>query len=319
MNIVLSGSIAFDYLMSFPGHFKEHILPEKLDSISLSFLVDSMVKQPGGVAPNISYTLALLGLIPRIMATVGEDFEEYRRQLEHDGIDTSAIKVIPDVFTASFFCNTDRENAQIASFYPGAMAFAGQLSFRNLEGDVPDLVLISPNAPEAMVKYASECQELEIPYLYDPSQQIPRLTGSDLRNGVEGALALFVNDYEFSLIQKATGMSEDNILASSKFTVVTRGHDGATIYVQDGQIHIPVVPPRTIVDPTGVGDAFRGGFLAGYSHGLDWVTCGQMGALAATYCLEQQGPQNHSFTKDEFIHRYRSHFDDQGKLDAILS
>ncbi|MCK5316135.1 MAG: carbohydrate kinase family protein, partial [Anaerolineales bacterium] len=206
MDIVLTGSVAFDYLMSFPGYFRDHILPEKLESISLSFLVDSMVRQRGGTAPNIAYTLALLGQRSHLFATVGEDFEEYRQWLDSKGVDTTWARVIPGVYTASFFCNTDRSNAQIASFYPGAMAHAAELSLRELEGNPPDLVVISPNDPEAMRKYVMECQELGYPYLYDPSQQIVRLDCDDLREGIEGALALFVNDYEFALIQKMTSM-----------------------------------------------------------------------------------------------------------------
>ena len=320
MNILLTGSVAFDYLMSFPGYFKDHILPERLDSISLSFLVDSMVRLRGGVAPNIAYTLALLGGRPRLWAAVGEDFEEYRQWLDNKGVDTSGACVIPGVYTASFFVNTDRANAQIASFYPGAMAYAAQLSLHKLEENRPDLVLISPNDPKAMIQYVVECQEMGLPYIYDPSQQIVRLTGEELRAGTQAALALFCNDYEFALIEKAAGLSAENILERnpSAFTVVTRGEHGADIYTCEKAIHIPVVAPHHITDPTGVGDAFRGGFLTGYSHQFDLLTCGRMGALAATYCLEQRGPQGHVYTPKEFVARYRTLFDDVGRLDALI-
>ncbi len=309
MKIVVSGSVAYDYLMSFPGYFREHILPEKLESISLSFLVDSMVRQRGGNAPNIAYTLALLGQKPQIFATVGEDFEEYRQWLERNGVDTTWAKVIPGVYTASFFCNTDRSNAQIASFYTGAMAYATELSVYDLKGDPPDLVVISPNDPDAMRKYVKECQELGYPYLYDPSQQIVRLTSDDLRVGIEGALALFVNDYEFALIQKMTGMTQEEIIGKVDFLVITRGKDGAVVYSGEvGEYNIPVIPPEKIGDPTGVGDAFRGGFLTAYANGMDLETCGRFGALAATYCLEQDGPQGHVYTVDEFLARYKDQF-----------
>jgi adenosine kinase len=318
MNILLTGSVAYDYLMIFPGYFRDHILPDKLETISLSFLVETMVRLRGGTAPNIAYTLALLGLRPRLFATVGEDFEEYRAWLESKGVDTRWARVIPGVFTASFFANTDRSNAQIASFYPGAMAYASTLSIHELKGDLPDFVFISPNDPEAMKRYVIECQALDLQYLYDPSQQIVRLTSSDLELGIKGAHALFVNDYEFALIQKMTGMSPENMLETLRFAVVTRGDKGATIYHKDEEHEIPIIPPEHIADPTGVGDAFRGGFLSAYRYGLDLPICGKVGALAATYCLECQGPQGHSYTRSEFVTRYRRFFDDQGKLEVLV-
>lgn len=317
MKIVLTGSVAMDYLMTFPGYFREHILPDKLDTISLSFLVDRMTVQRGGVAPNIAYTLALLGGHPSIMATVGQDFEEYRRWLESQGIDTSLIKVIPDVFTASFFANTDRANAQIASFYPGAMAYAGELSFKELP-QKPDLVVISPNDPEAMRRYVAECRELGIPYFYDPSQQLVRLDAETLRQGIEGARALFVNEYEFGLVEKITGLTREDVLQHVDFLVITLGSKGAQIVTRETEIQIPVFPPNRIQDPTGVGDAFRGGFLMGYSHGWGLELCGKMGALAATYCLENTGTQDHRYTAAEFVARFRTYFQDQGILDELV-
>jgi len=318
MDIILTGSVAYDYLMTFPGLFKEFILADKLEHISLSFLVDEMVKRRGGIAPNIAYTLALLGGRPRVMATVGEDFADYRTQLEKVGVDTSLMKVIPDVFTASFFCNTDQSNAQIASFYPGAMDHAGELSFHNL-AQKPDWVVISPNSPDSMIKYPQECQELNIPYLYDPSQQIPRMTGEDLRLGVEGASAMMVNDYEFELIKKQTGLTESKIMEGLHFMVITRGEQGASMFVDGQEIYTPIVPATEILDPTGVGDAFRGGFLTGFSHGLDWEICGKMGALSATYCLEAKGTQEHFYTVQEFVSRFREHFNDKGFLDKLIT
>jgi adenosine kinase len=318
MYIVLTGSVAFDYLMTFPGYFKDHILPDKLDTISLSFLVDSFRKRRGGIAPNIAYTLALLGERTHIMATVGEDFEEYRTWLESKGVDTSMMKVIPGSVTACFFCNTDRSNNQIASFYPGAMGCSTELSFLKWKGERPDLVVISPSDPEAMKQHVVECQKLGIPYLYDPSQQIVRLSGEELRIGIEGALALFVNDYEFGLAQKMTGMTSQDMLKYLQFMVVTRGRHGSTVYTREQEYSIPVVFPDHVSDPTGVGDAYRGGFLTGYSHALDLEICGQMGTLAATYCLEHEGTQGHSYTPAEFINRFRQNFDDRGELDKIL-
>lgn len=318
MTIVCTGSVAYDYLMSFPGYFRDHILPERLDSLSLSFLVDTMVRQRGGTAPNIAYTLALLGERSRLMATVGEDFEEYRQWLESRGIDTTYVRVIPGEYTASFFANTDLSNAQIASFYAGAMAYASQLSLRDLEPERPSLVVISPNDPAAMERYIRECHEMSLPYLYDPSQQIVRLHPDKLREGVKGAAGLFVNEYEHELLQKHTGLTLKDLLKAVGLLVITKGEAGSVLYADDQVYHIPAVKPQRIIDPTGVGDAFRGGFLKGYQMGFDWQTCGQMGSLAATYCLEQRGTQNHFFTISEFVTRYRSVFDDQGVLDALL-
>ncbi len=322
MKILLSGSVAFDYLMTFPGYFRDHILPDKLDSISLSFLVESMVRMRGGIAPNIAYTLALLGEHPQLWATVGEDFEEYRQWLESHGVDTSGARVIPGVYTASFFVNTDRANAQIASFYPGAMAYAAQLSIKELKDSPPDLVMISPNDPTAMITYVSECVALGIPYIFDPSQQIVRLNGEELYQGITGAMALFVNDYEGALIHKMTGLQPEDILSMAqpgeeRFIVITRGEKGASIYTTGGEYHVPVIKPEQVVDPTGVGDAFRGGFLTGFAHGFDFQTCGQMGALAATYCLEHRGPQGQDYSRDQFVARFRGHFDDHGLLDQL--
>jgi len=319
MSIVLTGSIAFDYLMSFPGYFKDHILPEHLESISLSFLVDDMVRQPGGVAANIAYSLGLLGEKPRLVATAGVDFGEYRQALDDVGVDTSGVKIIEEKFTASFFVNTDLSNAQIASFYAGAMADAGLISIADLGLTADDYVIISPNAPDAMIKYARECQELGIPYIFDPSQQIVRLNKADLIMGVKGAHALFGNEYEFELLQKHTDLSANEILSDLAFSVTTLAESGARIY-QNGTLlsDVPAFPPSRVLDPTGVGDAFRAGFFKGYLNGLNLVLCAQMGSLAATYSLEEISPQNHYYEITEFINRFRTKFDDQGELDALI-
>jgi adenosine kinase len=317
MNILLTGSVAYDYLMTFPGYFKDQILPERLETISLSFLVDSMSRQRGGVAPNIAYTLALLGGSPTLMAPVGEDFNDYREWLESKGVDTTQAIVIPGVLTASFFATTDKNNAQIASFYPGAMDYAEEQSLKTQE-EKPDLVVISPNSPGAMKKFASECRELGINYLYDPSQQILRLSGDEILRDMQGAQFLFVNDYESGLIMKKTGMVLAEILEIVRVVVITKGENGTSIFTGGEEIKIPAIPPDEIIDPTGVGDAFRGGFLAGFSNGWTWEICGKMGALAAAYCLEKKGPQNHTFSGDEFVRRFRSNFNDGGLLNKLV-
>jgi adenosine kinase len=314
MSIIVTGSVAFDYLMSFPGRFREHILPDQLHQVSLSFLVDSMRKQRGGCAPNIAYTLALLGERPTVMATVGQDFGEYRAWLESVGVDTSAIVEVKDVFTSSFFVNTDQENNQIASFYMGAMGKADTLSFHDLDRQAIDIAIISPNAPGAMVKYARECQDLGIPYLYDPSQQIVRLSAEELLAGTRGARLLVVNEYEFAMIKNKTGLSDEEMLALSEITIVTQGERGSTIYVDGQVLHIPAVAPEPLAEPTGVGDAYRAGIVKGLMQGYPWETTGRIAALAATYVLEQYGTQNHHYSLAEFAERYRQVFGDAPEL-----
>jgi len=316
MDIVLTGSIAFDYLMSFPGRFSDHLLPGHLDHISLSFLVDTLVRRRGGIAANIAYTLALLAERPKVMATVGEDFGEYREWLDCHGVDTAAIRSIPGLFTASYFVNTDQTNAQIASFYTGAMARASELRFADLPAR-PGLVMVSPNDPAAMAAYVGECRASRIPYLYDPSQQIVRLDAAALREGIEGSQGLFVNDYEFALIEDKVGMRIEEAVEAAGLVVITRGAEGADLYARGSRIHVAAVPPRSVADPTGVGDAFRGGFLKGHLHGLSLETCGRMGALAGTWCLESEGPQGHQYTLGEFIARLRETYDDHGELDGL--
>jgi adenosine kinase len=310
MNIVVTGSIAFDYLMSFPGKFTEQFLPEHMNRVSLSFLVDTMDKRRGGCAPNIAYTLALLGERPRLMAAAGEDFPEYRHWLEAAGVDTSLVVQIPGKFTASFFCSTDLENNQIASFYTGAMADAGQLSFR-MAGET-GLAIISPNDPGAMMQYAEECRTLGIPYIFDPGQQCTRMTGGELKDGIVGAYLVICNDYEFELIRQKTGFSEGDVLAQAKSLVITRGEDGSSVYLSSGErVDVAAVPPHRIVDPTGVGDAYRGGLMKGMALRLPYDVCARMGSVAAAYALEHLGGQSHSYTLDEFTRRYEQHF---GKL-----
>ncbi len=315
MNIVVTGSIAYDYIMSFPGRFRDHILPEQLDNLSLSFLVDSMKKQRGGTATNIAYNLALLGERPRVMATAGQDFGEYRAWLDAHGVDTSSIKQYDDEFTSSFFVSTDQDQKQIANFYTGAMARANELSFKQLNAAKPDLVIISPNDPRAMRAYTIECKELGIPYIYDPSQQIVRLSDEDLNLGIDGSHMLIVNDYEFEMLRSRLHINEHNVLQRTQTLIITRGEKGSSIITKDSQIDIPAFTTDKVLDPTGVGDAYRAGLIRGMSLGLAWEMCGRIGALAATFALEHVGPQSHSYTHAEFIQRFRSRFDDGGVLD----
>jgi adenosine kinase len=265
-----------------------------------------MDKRRGGCAPNIAYNLALLGERPAIMATAGQDFPEYRAWLEAAGVDTSLVRDVPHKFTASFFCSTDRDNNQIASFYTGAMACAGELSFR--AAGSCDLAIISPNDPGAMTQYAEECRSLDIRYIYDPGQQCARSTGEELRRGIVGAFMLIVNDYEFELIRQKTGLNEAEALEHVSVLVVTKGERGSTVTWRGGHADVPAVAPARIADPTGVGDAYRAGFIKGLAIGARYEVCGRLGSVAAAYCLEHLGAQSHAYTWDEFLARYESRF-----------
>lgn len=321
MDIAVTGSIAYDYIMRFPGRFADQIVPDKIDRISLSFLVDEMTKHWGGVAANIAYTLALLRQKPRprLVGTVGRDFGDYRAWLEAAGVDTGPVRQIDDVFTASFFVNTDVDNNQIASFYAGAMAYARQYTLADLLPTPPDLVVISPNDPLAMQQYVDECHERGIAFMYDPSQQVARFDGEPLRHGIDRAHILICNEYEFELIIQKTGLTREAIIDRVPVVVVTLGEKGSRIYTKGRAIDVPIFPPERIADPTGVGDAFRAGLLRGLSAGWSWELCGRVGALCAAYVLERVGTQSHRFTPQEFVARFRTRFDDEGQLDCLLN
>lgn len=315
--VVVTGSVAYDYLMFFGGVFTEHLLVEQLKSLSVSFLVDSLRRERGGTATNIAYTMALLRGRPCVMATVGMDFEEYRVWLEAHGVDTSAMVIVDGEYCASFFANTDQQQNQIGSFYAGAMAHAADLHFADLVPDA-ELAIISPNAPDAMRSYVAECKDLGLPYIYDPSQQTIRLSGEDLREGIDGAYLLTVNEYELGMITEKTGLDAAAIREMVHGLLITCGAKGSELWADGVRYDIPAVPPRKVAEPTGAGDAFRGGLLRGIQLGLPWDLVGRMGALAATYVLEHIGTQNHHYTPGDFIARFREHFDDGGALDALL-
>jgi adenosine kinase len=317
--VVVTGSIAYDYIMSFPGHFKDHILMDKINTISLSFLVDSMRRERGGCATNIAYNLALLGERPRVMGTVGQDFADYRAWLQAHNVDTSTVLTIEDDFTASFFCSTDLDNCQIANFYTGAMAKACLLSFQGCESEDIDLVVISPNDPGAMVQYVRECRALGLAYMYDPSQQIIRLEADDLIEGIRRAKILIVNEYEFEMIKKKTSLSDDEIHAAVETMIVTCGENGSVITHRGERWEIPTAKPRILAEPTGVGDAYRAGIIKGILHGYPWPVAGRLGSLAAVYVLEKHGTQNHSYTLDEFVARFREEFGRDPAFEPVLN
>jgi adenosine kinase len=318
METVITGSIAYDYLMRFPGHFKEHFIADALEHISLSFLVDDMTKHWGGVAANIAFTMAKFGVKPKLMGTVGRDFGDYREWLEEHGVDCSTVIQIDEVFTASFFANTDNDNNQLAFFYGGAMNLARNYSLADAMKGSPDMVVVSPNDPVAMVNLTQECRDRGIRFIYDPSQQVPRLSGEELKQGMEGAYLMVVNAYEASVICDKTGLTMDDLRAEIDILIVTEGEHGSKIYTNGDVISVQSFAPTEIKDPTGAGDAYRAGLLSGITKGLSMELSAQVGALCATYALEHVGTQNHDFSVEDFIARFYQHNGNNGELDKLL-
>ncbi len=323
MRIVVTGSLAYDYIMNFPGYFKDHILPEKVHMLTVSFLVDSMKRMRGGVAGNIAYSLALLGERPLVVATAGTDFGEYRDWLERSGVDASGVVQIPDEFTASCFINTDLANNQIVAFYTGAMAHAKNLSLKKLGLGPDDLVVISPTDPIAIERYAAECRELKVPYVFDPGKQTPRLEKGQILSGLQGAAVLIGNDYEFAMMAEKTGKSEADLKAAVPIAVVTRGAQGSTLYAdyakrgEAGALQVPIAPLPSVVDPTGAGDAYLAGLVFGLARRLPHLVAGRVAAVAAAYAIEHRGCQEHRYTPAEFARRYSQAFGPCPELDAI--
>ena len=317
--IVVTGSVAFDYLMTFPGRFLEHFLPDHLNRISVSFLVDDMRRVRGGCAPNIAYGLALLGEHPRIVASAGSDAEDYRSWLAAQGVRVEGFRIAPDLFTASFFVSTDVDQNQIASFYTGAMAHAAEIP---ILGDDPGqiaYVIISPNDPAAMTRYVRECRENGVPFIYDPSQQVTRLSGEEIAEGMEGAAVLICNDYEWGMIRQKTGLDEAAVLSRAAVLIVTHGSEGSTIHRGAGAVPIPPARLRgPALDPTGVGDAYRSGLLKGMLRGDRWELAGRIASVAAVFCLETVGPQPPRMTSAEFLDRYRASYGDAPELSTLF-
>lgn len=310
VRIAVTGSIATDHLMTFEGRFADSLLSDRLEKVSVSFLVSDLQIRRGGVAANIAFGLAGLGLRPLLVAAVGEDFAEYRTWLEDHGVDCSGVRVSATAHTARFLCTTDQDQAQIASFYPGAMTEARDVELAPVLGEpAPDLVVISPNDPEAMVRHTRECRALGIPFAADPSQQLAWADGARIRDLVDGAAYLFANDYEAALIEEKTGWGPEDVLARVGVRVTTHGEKGVVIEARDpdvldgGRLEIPVVPARTVVDPTGVGDAFRSGYLAGLSWGLTPRYCAHVGSTLATLVLETMGTQEYRIDRGSFLER----------------
>ncbi len=307
MAIIVTGSIAWDYLMRFPGYFKDHILAGQ-EKLSVSFLVDEKERHRGGTAPNIAYNLALLGERPKIVGAAGLDFEDYRQWLESVGVDTSLIRIHPDEFTATFSVITDLDHNQIASFHTGAMARAREIDLRDIGAETIDWVIISPDDPVAMVNHTEACRDMGVPFVYDPSQQLARISREEFMTSLQGAAVLTVNDYELEMAKKLSGLQERELLEYVGAIVVTRGPDGASALTQEGEIHVPAARPQAVVEPTGVGDAFRAGLLVGLNAGYDWETTLKLGNSAAVYVIERVGTQNHHYTREEFLARVKENY-----------
>lgn len=306
MSLLVTGSIATDHLMTFGGKFSDSLVVDQLDKLSVSFLVDDLEVRRGGVAANICFGLGSLGLRPVLVGAVGEDFADYRSWLERHNVDCDSVHVSETKHTARFVCTNDATMAQFASFYPGAMSEAREIELKPVEERVggADFVLVGPNDPEAMLRHTEECRQRGYPFLADPSQQLAFGDGELIRQLVDGAAILFSNEYESALIEKKTGWSADEIRARVGIWVVTLGPAGVRVE-QEGQepIVVPAVPEVEKVEPTGVGDAFRAGFLAGQAWGLSLERSAQLGCLLAVHVVERVGTQEYTLRRSHFLQR----------------
>ena len=313
MKIAVTGSIATDHLMHFPGRFAEQLLPDQLHKVSLSFLVDDLIVRPGGIGANIAFGMGQLGLRPILVGAVGADFADYRAWLERHGVDCESVHVSDVAHTARFVCTTDNDNCQVASFYAGAMAEARNIELAPVADRLAglDLVIISPNDPVAMLRHTEESRDRGYPFAADPSQQLARMSGEEVRQLIDGAAYLLTNDYEKELLESKTGLSDAAVLDRVGVRITTLGKDGVSITGRDIEpIRVPVAREVHAYDPTGVGDGFRAGFFAGRSWGLDLERSAQVGTLVATLVLETVGTQEYVIRTDEFLKRLAESYDD---------
>lgn len=313
MGVVVTGTLGFDYIMNFSGRFADRIMPDKIHQLSLSFLVDTLHKQFGGTAGNIAYTLKLLGVEPELLAPAGYDFAPYEDFLRKHKIRISGIPVHGDVATSAYFVMTDQEDNQIGSFYVGATKYAKDLKIASVKPKAT-FAILAPTDPLAMKRYITECKKLRIPYLYDPAFQIGNFSADELKDGIVHARILIGNDYEIALIERKLAISHEELVLMVPILVTTLGSRGSVIETRHDAIHVKAAKPANTSDPTGAGDAYRAGFVAGYLKDFDLAVCGQMGATAAVYTVEKYGTQTHEFTKKEFIKRYQANFAGSLKL-----
>jgi adenosine kinase len=306
VTIAVTGSIATDHLMQFPGKFSEQLLADHLQKVSLSFLVDDLVIHRGGVAGNMAYAIGVLGGKATLVGAVGTDFDDYRQWLENAGVDCGSVLISDAAYTARFVCTTDEDMAQIASFYPGAMSQARNIKLADVASRVgtPDLVIIGANDPEAMFLHTEECRQSGLAFAADPSQQMAYMKGDEIRRLINGAAYLFTNDYEWDLLLQKTGWSEAEVMNQIGLRVTTLGPKGVDLVGSDGTfVHVDVVPEKHKADPTGIGDAFRAGFLTGRSAGLSLERSAQLASMVAVLVFEAPGPQEWTWDKAAAITR----------------
>lgn len=307
MRIFVSGSLAYDRIMDFPGRFVDHILPEKIHILNVCFMVNGLNERFGGTAGNIAYNLALLGEKPVILATAGKDFGQYRDWLQKLGLPLTGIKEISQEFTAGAYITTDLADNQITGFNPGAMKFASEYGFDGVDA-AASLAIVAPGSLEDMLVYTRFYKEAGVRYIFDPGQSIPAWGAAELREMATGAWALIVNDYELEMFRQKTGLDEGALLGLTPTLIATRGEAGSLLRTESGQEEIPAVPARQVLDPTGAGDAYRAGLLKGLASGLSWPVAARLGAVLASFCVEQQGTQEHRVEVAAFWARYRENF-----------
>ncbi|MFG2068054.1 carbohydrate kinase family protein [Micromonospora tulbaghiae] len=319
MKIAVTGSIATDHLMSFPGRFADQLIADQLDKVSLSFLVDELVLRRGGTAANIAFGMAQLGLRPVLLGAVGADFADYRSWLERHGVDCDSVHVSEVAHTARFVCTTDTDMCQIASFYAGAMSEARNIELAPVAQRLGglDLVLVSANDPAAMIRHSGECRERGYSFVADPSQQLARMDGEDVLGLVDGADYLMTNEYEKSLLQSKAGLTDEQLLDRVKVRVTTLGKQGVEIVGREiGTIRVPIAREIQAVDPTGVGDGFRAGFFAALDWGVGLERAAQVGCLLATLVLENFGGQEYEVRRDLFVKRLAESYGDAAAEDV---
>lgn len=306
MTSLICGSLAFDTIMSFHGRFSEALLADQLHKINVAFLVPGIRREYGGCAGNIAYNLKLLGGDPLIMATVGQDGAPYLERLKQQGIATQCIRAFDDAYTAQAFITTDADNNQITAFHPGAMSHSHQNKVK--EAGAVKLAIIAPDGRDGMIEHARDCAQLGIPFIFDPGQGLPMFSGEELKQFIEMATYVAVNDYEAELLTERTGLTLPEIAERVSALVVTRGEQGAEIFTADGKFDIPVVKVDRVVDPTGCGDAFRAGMLFGLTRGMDWMTIGRLASLMGAIKIESQGGQNHAPSVEQIEQRFEREF-----------